>query len=124
MTRDLDLIRGILIEVEKRPYTKSPFNISVPGYSEVEIGYHVMLLDQAGLIAAECITAIDETDAAGWKPVTLTWEGHEFLEAAKNPGHWDKAKTIISQKGGGMVLDVLKATLIEIAKRAALAAIT
>jgi hypothetical protein len=41
----------------------------------------------------------------------LTWLGHEFLEASREPSRWEKAKEISRKAGGltvGMMLDVLK----------------
>jgi hypothetical protein len=48
----MDLVRDILLAVEAHPYTRGPFDIDVPGYAPSEIGYHVMLLDQASLLTA------------------------------------------------------------------------
>lgn len=52
MKRDMDLIRAILIEVEKLPFDAGFHDISVSGYSEEEIAYHVRLAHEAGLIEA------------------------------------------------------------------------
>jgi hypothetical protein len=82
-----------------------------------------MLLDQAGLLTAEDLSSIDQVDASGWKPITLTWEGSEFLDAARSSENWAKAKRIMSEKGGGMVLEAMKSLLVEIAKRAAMSAL-
>jgi hypothetical protein len=59
-----------------------------------------------------------------WLRAYLIWQGHEFLEAAKDSETWIKAKRLLTCTGGGIVFDVLKAVLIEISKRAALAALT
>lgn len=124
MTRDMDLIREILTQIENRQYDRKPFDLEIAGRSREAIGYHVMLLNQAGLIRAQDLTCISDVDASRWKPISLTWEGHEFLEAAKDSENWSRAKSILTRKGGGIVFDVLKALLIEISKRAALATLT
>jgi Hypothetical protein (DUF2513) len=48
MERDMDLIRDILLAVEKEPYTGSWFDVEIAGRTPAEVGYHIMLLDQAG----------------------------------------------------------------------------
>jgi hypothetical protein len=95
----------------------------MPEHSAAEVGYHVMLLHQAHLIVAENQSYEQTSDASGWRPVALTWSGHEFLSAAENDGTWNKAKSLIASKGSGMAFEILKALLIEIGKRATFAAI-
>ena len=46
----------------------------------------------------------------------ISWEGHEFLDAARNQSNWNKAKTIIKEKGGSITIDVLKQLLIQLLK--------
>jgi hypothetical protein len=50
--------------------------------------------------------------------ISVTWAGHEFLEASRDEGLWLKAKKAAGA-GGGMVLDVLKSVLIGLATEAA-----
>lgn len=47
----------------------------------------------------------------------LTWLGHEFLDAARDDGRWEKAKSAIS-KVGGWSFEVVKHILVELAKDA------
>jgi hypothetical protein len=47
-----------------------------------------------------------------WNAVRLTWEGHEFLDAARDNGRWEKAKGAMS-KVGGFVFDISKQLLIQ-----------
>ena len=44
---------------------------------------------------------------------SLTWEGHEFLEASKNETIWKKANNLIKDKGLGLGYDILKGLLIQ-----------
>jgi hypothetical protein len=44
MKRDWDLMRQILFEVEKWPFTGGFDTITIPNHSEPEISYHVYLL--------------------------------------------------------------------------------
>jgi hypothetical protein len=44
---------------------------------------------------------------------SLTWEGHEFLEASRNENVWNKVKAIIKDKGLGLIFEVIKGLLLE-----------
>ena len=48
----------------------------------------------------------------------MTWEGHEFLDAARKDTLWDRAKEKTLKATGGLSLDVLKGVLIELGKQA------
>ena len=51
-----------------------------------------------------------EGKVAGPAYQRITWNGYEFLEAAKDDTRWNKAKSIM-HKTGGMLFDVLKEIL-------------
>ena len=115
MNRDMDLARNILLQIEAAPYNE--VHLDLCGRNPDEIAYHVMLLAEAGLIEA--------LDASGmgdfqWIPQRLTWEGHEFLDAARSETVWNRAKDLLKEKGGGTAFEVLKALLIQLAKQAVL----
>jgi Hypothetical protein (DUF2513) len=33
-------------------------------------------------------------------PLRLTWAGHEFLDAAREPSRWEKARDLVLKAGG------------------------
>jgi hypothetical protein len=115
MKRDMDLIREILLEVEKLPYTGGFHKVAIEGHSEDEITYHTLLLAEADLIEA---TVCSVFGAESYLPVRLTWAGHEFLDAAKNDTIWHQAKEAAG-KAGGLALGVLKPILIQLSIEAA-----
>lgn len=115
MKRDMDLIRNILLEIEEIPYDAGLYDLQIEGYSPLEVSYHIMLLDQAGYVDGENASTMGN---AKWKVRSLTWQGHEFLEASRDESRWNKAKTIMKDKGGGMVFDVFKQLLGELMKGA------
>ncbi len=47
---------------------------------------------------------------------SLTWEGHEFTEAARDERRWKKAVGIVAEKGGNITLDVMKQLLMSLMK--------
>lgn len=121
MTRDMDLVRLILIEIEKHPHVSTWMDLSIDRFSEDEVSYHVKILSQAGLIDAKQMSNAPKDPI--WIPISLTWEGHEFLDAARDDTRWNKVKSIAKEKGGTMAFEVIKSLLIELAKIAALAGI-
>ena len=72
-----------------------------------------MLLNEAGLL-----DAIDASSMKGinWIPRRLTWQGHEFLESARDNATWNKEKGIMS-KTDGFVFEVAKPLLISMLKQ-------
>ena len=92
MKRDLDLIKEILLEIEKKDDTSPIMNLSIKGYDQVLVDYH--LLDQAGLIDAE-IARVGANEIYDPIILEITWNGHEFLDAARNETVWRKGKELI-----------------------------
>jgi hypothetical protein len=117
MKRDMDLVRKILIACEEYAHGRAPGNLQIEGFTDEEIGYHAHLMEQAGLVRA-----FDISHSGSLSPqahvVSMTWEGHEFLEAGRNENLWAKAKEAAGSTGG-MVLGVLKTVLIDLGTKAA-----
>lgn len=114
MIRDLDLIRQLLIQTELKD---SPSGWIIPiinGFSADEVSYHINLLIQANLI-----DGIDLTTADGYLYGirNLTWEGHEFIDSARNDTTWKKAKQKLGSKIFSVSFDVFKDLLISLAKQ-------
>lgn len=103
MKRDMDLIRLILIEVEKMVNWSDWEHTNIEDYTHEEISYHVMLLKEAGLIEAKGFC-----DGGEWIPGRLTWDGHEFLDSTRNETVWKKVKGKITEMGGGLAFEVIK----------------
>lgn len=110
MKRDLDLIRYILTEAERRGTPGlSYFEIPTPeGSSLPELLGHVDLLIDAGFVRGEYSGA----HSGKCHVERLTWAGHEFLKAMGDDSVWVKAKTaVVSQTGAwtvGLLLEYLK----------------
>lgn len=117
MKRDMDLVRAILLLVESSD-TDLMASVSIEplkeqGYLEPQIFHHIKLLNEAGLVEAKDSSSYN---GAYWEVKALTWEGHDFLDAAKKDSLWEKAKKTVLQKTGGLPFDVLKATLVQLGK--------
>lgn len=111
MRRDLDLIRQILFEIEKAPTATETLSITVAGHPKAEIQYHLKLLVEAGLIEAVDFSGGDEYRFA---PNRLTWDGHEFLDLARDDTNWGKAKELAGRLAASLSLEALKVALGEI----------
>lgn len=112
MKRDMELARSILIEIEKAPTFSSSIKLNFEGFTDELVSYHIMLLNEAGLIIA---TDLSSSHDLNWFPERLTWQGHEFLEASRNTTAWNRTKEIMA-KSGGFVFEIAKTVLIEIIK--------
>jgi hypothetical protein len=72
----------------------------IPGRSEQEIAYHVYLLADAGLIEAENASS---HSGPKWYAKHLTYEGHEFVEAARDDTRWHRAKDNVTKTAGALL---------------------
>ncbi len=116
MKRDMDLARQILFTIEESSYDGAPMDIHLDGFSEKEVSYHVMLLAEAELVEAKSWSEF----GGGWdcQPTRLTWQGHEFLDAARNENRWNQAKKVIRDKGGALTFDILGGVLTQLMRQA------
>lgn len=90
MKRDMDLIRQILMDVQEIPAGEYANGFKYDGVDQATILAHLELLIEAGLVRGR-VTRTQE----GFGPCAisdLTWEGHDFLSAARNNELWEKAK--------------------------------
>ena len=111
MKRDMDLIRDILKYIEENISIDSPRSIELPNHSREEISYHLQLLSDAELVRIE-----EMSDSGGldfWVS-GLTWNGHEFLEAAKDFKRWEAAKKYLKDKAGALPFSILQNVLLRI----------
>ncbi len=108
MKRDMDLVRAILIAIEREQNT-SITNLQLDDYcGDGNENYHVVLMIDAGLIEGNIISS---TGGSAYIINGLTWEGHEFLDAARSESLWKKAKEIVVQRTGSLTIEALKIVL-------------
>ncbi len=117
MKRDMNLAREILMELERRTFAEEYSELVIEGRNSEDMMYHIKLLNEAGLIHAQDMSASSDMY---FLPGSLTWDGHEFLELARNETRWNKAKDIMTNQVGGFVFDILKSLLISLVKDAIL----
>jgi hypothetical protein len=116
MQRDMDLVRKILMTIEEHPMGFAPTNLEIEGYTDEQIRYHTWLTGQAGLAqVVENTNLADKSPSA--IPISLTWDGYEFLAASKNENIWSKGKSVVTAKAGAIGFDIIKAFLVAEIKR-------
>lgn len=105
MKRDFELIKEILLLTEQNPSPVEWIDVEIEDVEKDEIYYHVKLLRDAGLI-----NAADLTTSGGfcWLPRSLTWEGHNFLDNARNETVWKKTVQLVKDKGGSISFNVFQ----------------
>jgi hypothetical protein len=116
MKRDIDLIRKLLLHFEEKPNDKVEECPQIEGYSELEIGYHLLLMDEADLLRCERVMSSSSDRVIKVFPFSLTWQGHEFLEASRNDNIWKSALKLAGDKLGVIPFEILKVLLLKMIK--------
>jgi hypothetical protein len=98
MKRNMELVRSILLEMEKQESGFVKGGLEVDGFDDEAIGYHCYLMAQAGLINAAESTSMSSSSPSAI-PTSLTWEGHEFLDNIKCDNVWGEAKRLVGIMG-------------------------
>jgi len=105
----MDLVRKILLDLEEKDHS-GWVELKYDNYDKQVVSYHVKILNQAGLIEAKYFaTTYDGYEM--WIAKDLTWEGQEFLDAARNDTVWNNVKKKVAEQGGNIPFDVLKEML-------------
>ncbi len=116
MKRNMDLVREILLEVEKLNDGESTHasSLNIEGYSKEEIAYNAYIMLQKNLIYGHLMHMEQVGRVPPFYISDLTWDGHDFLDACRDKTRWEKAKGIFDQVGG-VSFDVAKNVLINLA---------
>lgn len=115
MKRDIELIREILVTLEELESFDEPVIPDITDRTQHEVVYHIKLLSEAGLIEAQNWST---DDGPVWVATSLTSSGHDFLDAARNNTIWEKAKSIVIDRGSVLTIDALKVALVQAARGA------
>lgn len=125
MKRDMDLVRNLLLFFESRQeHTLMYFDLSgIDGYEPDTIAHHVTIMTEAGLLTPFTLTTDDSPigpQTVSTHPnligYSLSWQGHEFLDAARQDNRWESAKRL-AKTVGGVGFEVLKDILVDLTRR-------
>jgi Hypothetical protein (DUF2513) len=117
MKRDMELIRELLMAIESEDspdILQASLKLKVNSALEDTI-YNLKLMIDAGLLVAEPIES-----QAGTSDIfieRLTWEGHEFLDSARNESIWKETMGLVQKKGGSVTIGILTQLLTSVAKQ-------
>jgi DNA-binding transcriptional ArsR family regulator len=115
MTRDMDLVRKLLMYFDAKP---NPGHIEKPeidGYDDSTVQNHLILLFDAGLLRAEPVRSSTSDRIIKVIPFDLTWQGHEFLAKIREEGIWRRVKATIGEKGIPMSIEMVSTVATKIA---------
>ena len=117
MKRDFNLIRKILLDIEKSPPGKTISKLHYENYDEEVVKEHIRLLMNAKIIEGEIkisdevIGCCNQQMIIWYEIKRLTWEGHNFLNNAKNDTVWKKVMADAENKGMSLSMSVLNGLL-------------
>lgn len=116
MTRDWDLVRELLLEVEAAP-AERPWSAE----SEWATGKGATLYQHLKMLLGAGFITVDHHDVYHgggelWHRVNLTWAGHEFLDTIRSDTVWKETKRRIASTVGSVSLSVLTEVAKQVAK--------
>lgn len=105
MQRDMDLVRDILkgLAESDEPLPASTF--AGDARSIEEVGYHMVIMDEAGLIKASRLGA-DGNPYYRVAALRMTWAGNDFLASVRSGKTWEKVKRRIATGAGDAAFEV------------------
>lgn len=111
MVRNWDTVRAILLKLEAVETAHTTLTLDqVDGIDPQQVGYHMMLLNEAGLIEAKILKSSSGDGAIATALARrLTWQGHEFLDKIRDPSMWGKIKAKVKEKSLDLTFDSIKA---------------
>ena len=113
MQLDMDLMREILKDLSE---STEPLDINVftsNTRSKQVVGYHFIMLRDAGLIKATVLEA-DNDPYYFARANEMTLAGHEYYNAIASNTVWAKVKKVIGKTIGTATLDTVKQVAIKI----------
>ncbi len=136
MKRDMDLVRGILLAIEEKEtlggcafsevldWLRDNKYITSSDKDNDKVSAHCGILVDGGLVE-KCYDD-SETDASRqdkWfffpnSRIRLCWEGHEFLDNARQDKVWQKVKDKMASAGGSLSFEIVKTLTAELSKSA------
>lgn len=115
MKRDMNLVREILLWATDQPDYGFRENPCFPGYTDEQVGHHIYLMAQAGLVEAEEVTMTDSLSPVSVL-LAVTWAGHDFIDVARDGSLWNKAMKKLAAAGEALTFDLLKGLLTRLAE--------
>ena len=117
MKRDLDLFRDQLLQIEELDRGDGEdLKLDHKGVKDLVFREHLRLLKEAGLIEAFEVPDTED-DSTHYLPTRLTFQGHEYLDAIRDPDIWKTTKSIARTAGGAGLTFVWEIAKAEVKRR-------
>lgn len=110
MKRDLDLVRSILIYVEKAEGEVDAEDLVTDDWPFEIVAYHVRLMAHHGLVDLSDDVRDMNGETLSLAVSGLTWDGQDYLDAIRDPKVWSKVKKTVKEAVGSTTLEVVKQT--------------
>lgn len=110
MRRDLDLVRSILIYVEKAEDEVDTEDLVTDGWPFEIVAYHVRLMAHHGLVDLSDDTRDMNGETLSLVVSGLTWDGQDYLDAIRDPKVWAKVKKTVKEAVGSTTFEVVRQT--------------
>lgn len=121
MKRHLELMRSILFQCEAHKHGYAPKTFDIEGYTDEQVGFHILLLGEAGLLTVRNITSLGSKSPRA-VPLYLTQHGYDFLDSIRDQTVWEETQGVLA-KAGGWTLDLVHKVATAILTKQAMAAI-
>lgn len=119
MERDLSLIRELLLRIKKMPDRGKGLDLNNEGYSKTTVIYNLGLAINVGLVDGTVGWLQGGSDRYIATVMSLTWEGHDFLDSVRQEDVWKKTQERAENAGHKIAhisLDLVKEVAISVIK--------
>lgn len=107
MKLEMDLVRTILLELEKMTTPKlNNIDDLIPELSEEIKNYHLVRMEEGNLVSFNRRNF--NTDAFMLYNIEITWDGHQLLDQIREEKFWNKLKSKLIKSGVGISIFALK----------------
>jgi len=94
-----------MLDVEQQPVDALWSARPMLDHNQAEVVEHVKLLQEQGLVEANCIDFVDAVIHR------ITNSGHDFVEAARPQTRWQKAKDRVAAQGVPLTINSIRFAL-------------
>lgn len=115
--RDFELVLNLLLHLEDIEDVSIIESLTLDGYDDLLVRYHLNRMFEASLIDCESVTPkTTSTRLIKVYPFGLTWEGHEFLDAMRQKDVMENIKKRLGGKLVDVPFSILKGIALALAK--------